>query len=504
MLPNYFLAGLPPDAELTPMMITAACETLKRNREKYLAHRKTEDLVNILCEVAAGWLQPDGKFRRLAVESGPEATGFSKAILEKGLDGFFRRFTPENFQALLKQDLGEDVCAPGVPPPPSPHEPRSSRHEEAQTLFHEFQMEPPHVGCHGSGVQCATSSGKSHPAPIPRHFWHGPQMLVHIAAGNVPNPALMSLTLGLLTRSAQFMKCASGASLLPGLFAHSLYEADPKLGACLELAEWRGGNPWLETALFAEADCVTATGSDETLAAIRSRLPAKVRFLGHGQRVSFGFVTREVLREETIAEIVSRVADDVVAWDQNGCLSPHVIYVEERGAVESDKFAGLLAAELMKREETGPRGKISVAESADIASRRSVYETLAAHRGDVKIWQSQNSTAWTVVFEHEVRFHFSPLNRFVFVKPVPGLSAVLQGVDELEGKISTVGIAAAPGKLPELAAQLARRGVTRICPAGQMQNPPLTWRHDGRPALGDLVTWTDVEIEPQVNTDGHG
>jgi len=26
-----------------------------------------------------------------------------------------------------------------------------------------------------------------------------------------------------------------------------------------------------------------------------------------------------------------------------------------------------------------------------------------------------------------------------------------------------------------------------------MQNPPLTWRHDGRPALGDLVMWTDVE-----------
>jgi len=33
---------------------------------------------------------------------------------------------------------------------------------------------------------------------------------------------------------------ASGASLLPRLFAHSIYQADPKLGACLEIAEWRG------------------------------------------------------------------------------------------------------------------------------------------------------------------------------------------------------------------------------------------------------------------------
>src|SRR5580704_19347534 len=100
-LPNYFLAGLPPDAELTPTIITAACETLKRNREKYLAPRKTSDIVTILCEVAAGWLQPENKFRRLALEDGPEITGFSKVVLEKGLDEFFRRFTPENFAALV-------------------------------------------------------------------------------------------------------------------------------------------------------------------------------------------------------------------------------------------------------------------------------------------------------------------------------------------------------------------------------------------------------------------
>ena len=69
-----------------------------------------------------------------------------------------------------------------------------------------------------------------------------PEFLVHIAAGNIPNPTLMSIILGLLTRSAQFVKCASGASFLPRLFAHSIYEAEPKLGACLEIAEWRGGN----------------------------------------------------------------------------------------------------------------------------------------------------------------------------------------------------------------------------------------------------------------------
>ena len=40
-LPNYFLADLPPEAALTPTMIAEACQTLKRNRESYLATRST-------------------------------------------------------------------------------------------------------------------------------------------------------------------------------------------------------------------------------------------------------------------------------------------------------------------------------------------------------------------------------------------------------------------------------------------------------------------------------
>jgi len=44
-----------------------------------------------------------------------------------------------------------------------------------------------------------------------------------------------------------------------------------------------------------------------------------------------------------------------------------------------------------------------------------------------------------------------------------------------------------------LALKFAHLGAKRICPLGEMQRPPLGWRHDGRPALGDLVTWCDWE-----------
>ncbi len=457
-LPNYFLADLPPEATLSPAMITEACQTLKRNRERYLAQRTTHHLVQVLAEVAKGWLQADNRFRKLALESSPAETGFSPATLAKGLDNFFCQFTTENITELLEQELGHAV------------------------------------GVTGDGCHVTREAGSSrHVSLATRHFWRGPEMLIHIAAGNIPNPALTSIVLGLLTRSAQFFKCASGSAFLPRLFAHSIYDADPKLGACLEIADWRGGNVELEEALFAEANCVTATGSDEMLAAIRSRLPVHTRFLGYGHRVSFGFVAREILTGTHLRRVAARVADDVVAWNQLGCLSPHVIYVQTHGENLPEKFAELLADELDQREQTEPRGELAAEHAAAIASRRGIYEVRAAHSPDTQMWHSKNSTAWTVVFEADARFQMSCLNRFVYVKGVKDLDEMLQNADTVRGRVSTVGIAAPEDQTGELAMQLAHWGVTRVCPLGQMQNPPLTWRHDGRPALGDLVTWTDWE-----------
>ena len=450
-LPNYFLADLPPDAPLSPAMITEACQTLKRNRGRYLASRSTGTLVKVLSEAAANWLQTGDPFRKLALELGPAKTGFSRETLAKGLDNFFRQLTPDNFHALLLQEFGDakrldEFCIDGKPNP----------------------------------LRTAMATGS--------------ELLVHITAGNIPNPALTGIVFGLLARSAQFVKCASGASFLPRLFAHSIYNVDSKLGACLEIAEWRGGNADLENVLFAEADCVTATGSDETLTAIRSRLPVRTRFLGYGHRVSFGFVAREVLSDPGARRVVTNAAEDVVAWNQLGCLSPHVIYVQSGGEISPEKFAELLADELEQREQTEPRGELAAEHAAAIASRRSIYEIRAAHSPDAtRHWCSKDSTAWTVIFEADARFQMSCLNRFVYVKGVKDLDEMLKNTEVVRGHVSTIGIAVPEEKVRELAEQLARWGATRVCPLGRMQNPPLTWRHDGRPAFGDLVTWTDFE-----------
>jgi hypothetical protein len=239
---------------------------------------------------------------------------------------------------------------------------------------------------------------------------------------------------------------------------------------------------------------VTATGSDEAMASIRQRIPPKTRFLAYGHRVSFGYVAAKALESGNLRTVVKLAAADIVAWNQLGCLSPHVIYVQA-GMVLPDKFAEALAEALADFELSEPRGELKPDTAAAIASRRAIYEMRAGQGAETQIWASKNGTAWTVVYESEPRFQASCLNRFIYVKGVEDLRQALQAAEIIRGQVATVGLAAPATMVQELVNELTQWGVERICPLGQMQNPPLTWHHDGRPPLGDLIQWTDWEQE---------
>jgi hypothetical protein len=450
-LPNYFLADLPGDTVLSSTLLSQACDTLRRNRAQFLAPRSTESLVGMLLSVGAKWMDPDYPLRKFALEQGERVGGFSSRTLAKGLDAYFSRFTPEEFEALLEQDLGDSRKLDQMWP------------TSAEKLTRRSSMV------------------------------RTPELLFHIAAGNLPVPVFSSMIIGLLLRSAQFIKCATGTSFLPCLFAHSIHEQEPKLGSCLEVAEWKGGNASLEDTIFHEAGCITATGSDEAVAAIKVRIPSGKRFVSYGHKASFGYVSAAALSARSTPKVISGAASDVVDWNQLGCLSPHVIYVESGGALSPEQFAEALAAELDGMERLYPRGNVPLEVSARIASLRSIYELRARATGETRLWRSKDSTAWTVVYEADARFQFSCLHRFIYVKGVKDLADALHHAQEIREHVSTVGIATPEDQQATVVTELARWGVLRVCPLGSMQKPPLMWRHDGRPCLADLVAWTDWE-----------
>jgi hypothetical protein len=85
------------------------------------------------------------------------------------------------------------------------------------------------------------------------------------------------------------------------------------------------------------------------------------------------------------------------------------------------------------------------------------------------------------------------LNRAIRIVAIDSLADVADRVAPYRAILQTVGIAAAPKQLFDLAAALGAVGVTRITALGDMTAPEAGWHHDGRFNLLDLVRITEIE-----------
>ena len=100
---------------------------------------------------------------------------------------------------------------------------------------------------------------------------------------------------------------------------------------------------------------------------------------------------------------------------------------------------------------------------------------------------------WTVLYDPDPTFTVSPLSRTVFVKPIPDILEIPCYLEPLRSTIQAVGIAVPPRRATALMDLLGLLEVSRICPMGQMQKPPLTWHHEGRFRILDLLRFVDWE-----------
>jgi hypothetical protein len=301
-----------------------------------------------------------------------------------------------------------------------------------------------------------------------------PRVILHIVSGNTPHAALQSLLRGLLLGSHNRVKLPAGG--LPEVEAfQKLFP--PQLAALVECSEALPDN-WLRA-----ADAVVVFGGDETISHFRARVPAGVPFQAHGHRVSLGIVF-----DDPNLDSVDAAARDVSLYDQQGCLSPHDIYVRENGNGIARTYAARLAEAMEKFNRHTPRRALGIGESAAIADLRASYVFRSASDVRTQIWQSEGSTDWTVIYEEDPWFATSTLNRVVFVKPLPAdLGPVFEPVRQWLG---AVGIWPAT---VENADRVAGSGAARICPLGRMQFPPVAWHAEGIPNLGSLVRWVDFE-----------
>jgi hypothetical protein len=170
---------------------------------------------------------------------------------------------------------------------------------------------------------------------------YGPDLLLHIWAGNVPGLPLWSLISGLLVKAGTIGKVPSAEPLFAGWFAKLIAEIDPRLGDCLAVVWWKGGDEASERVWLNEADTIVAYGGNDALAAIRDRArspPASCRMATRS--ASAWSRARRWIRARPGCSPAS-AAHDVMRYEQQGCYSPQMLFVERGGKVSPREFSGL-------------------------------------------------------------------------------------------------------------------------------------------------------------------
>jgi len=432
---------------LNPALIGRLVDNLLEAREQHLQARPVLEIVRAIGAVAERLLDTHDPLRRKAVLALRGVTGMSAPMAELILDGMATDWREPALARLLEVEFGSPA---------------------ALDTF----------------VPRAGSAARTRV--------YGPELTVHVFSGNVPGVSVTSMIRSLLLKSAALGKTAAGEPVLAPLFARALAEQDPGIGACLAVTYWAGGDESLEAAALARADAVIAYGGSEAVESLRRRVPEGARFIGYGHRASFGVIAREALHSAGAAELAHAAALAVATFDQQGCVSPHLFYVEEGGETTAREWAELLAAAMGALEETLPRGVLAPGESAAIRQARAEAEFgQLAGRGH-ELHASPATTAWTVIFDPEPGFTPSCLNRLVRVKSVATLDDIAEQVRPLSSVLQTVGVAGPDERIVRLAEQLGRFGASRISPIASMAWPPPQWHHDGRPPLADLARWCDL------------
>ncbi|OMP66043.1 acyl-CoA reductase [Domibacillus epiphyticus] len=440
---------------LTTEQMNKVIETVKKASTDILKSFSTSEIVTIIDRAIERLLDRNSLYRQKAEELLPIVTGYDEEIIRLGLTAYLKTFRKHELQRFLVEDLGNPV------------------------LLDDFQ--PRVKGGFSKAI--------------------GPTLITHIWSGNVPALPLWSLISGLLVKAGNIGKAPSSEPLFSSWFAHLLVEVEPRLADCFAIVWWKGGDEEREASIFEQSDVVVGYGGNASLQSLQNRMPVTTRFLPFGHKISFGVVSQSSLDSRKAWKSVHQAALDVIRYDQQGCYSPHIFYVQHGGNVSPREFARLMANELENFQRRFPRRDLSIEESVSLSSWRQKEEmTILAHPQNEILGNETND--WTVVYEeHNIHFAPSSLNRVIKVISFENIEDILSSISPHRSYLQTVGIAADPKELFEWADSLGKIGVTRITALGSMTSPEAGWHHDGRFNLLDLVNIVDIESSAKESSE---
>lgn len=402
-----------------------------------LRGRSLPDRLAAVARVLEDWTKADSPWRRELVEAFSGTTTFSAGTVAEGLESALRAWQPARFVAAAEREL---AC-----------------------------------------VRASNEGSRARWSLAP-YEW-----TAVLAGGTIPMPTLLSSLLPLVLGSPVLLRETSKDPVTGRLLARSLAARDTGLARSFETIEFPFDDVHALTAVL-EAPCIVATGTDETMRTIASRLAGHQRFVAYGHRVSIAVLGPAVATD--LESVARGLALDVARWDQTGCLSPIVAYLVGVDVGAQRSLAHAIAQALDTLSLAMPRGELPMSTRALHGAERASTRMRAAS-GKALLIEGRDSV---VVLELDAEPRPAPLHRFLRLVPLSSLAALDGAVGGLDGALSNVAVAGfAPEEQDRLVLELAQRGASRITTPGQLQTPPVDWPRDGMPLFTPLARFVQRE-----------
>ncbi len=422
-------------------ILNEGCIRLLRYGGPMLRKLTVSEIAHRIEKICNMWLDPNFHYRRAVVERIVEETGMSSPVVEHGLDIEMSNYTSDSLLNTLKSEIGNPKFLDGF---------------QANSFI--------------KGLSRV----------------YGPKLTAYWFSSTIPALPALSMIRGLLLKSPAIGRISQREQFFAPAFLLSLKEVFPDIEQAIWLTTWSPELFGCLEVLAKRCDAAIIYGSKKTCTFMRPKLAPFLKMVEHGHRIGLTLIGSDVVNSLSLPSLAESCAYDITTFDQRACISPQVYLVENNEDASTDNFAKALANSLQIMESRYPASTRSIDEKVAIFLAKKEVEL----RGGYAL---QAGSCWVLV-EKNINGALPTIgHRVIRIVPVDDLEIALKELPFLDN-LQNVALNVRPEIQNSLMETLAELGASRICRAGKMPYPTMTWHHDGMACLGQLVRWLDVEI----------
>ena len=320
-------------------------------------------------------------------------------------------------------------------------------------------------------------------------------VVCHWMAGNVPTLGIYSVLQSILCKNSNILKVSKGRvrevyellRLLDNIMVEydgNTYSSNIILKS-IALIYFDSFDKEINSQMSLKADARIVWGGKIAVDAI-SLLPRKTtcKDLIFGPKYSFAVFDKSAIESDDFEEYLENLVKDIIAFNQKGCSSPQVLFIE-KSKLNIEYIAKMLSVQFEKITKRYTNLDLEEAIVAKIINKRGEYLL------DLdKLVYIGKGLKYTILVDSEIKLEEAVTGRTIFIKEVEDIFEICPLITK---NIQTIGIASKNRKkVLDFTDRVTTYGVDRVVKIGYMNFFDSPW--DGSLIMSELVRWCSLNI----------